>query len=161
MDNSPSSNNPAPGTPAPTPAPASVSGSSHIAPPGLSGSAPELSQLQSQVESLRSLVGSLLIFVIVVSGTLNIYFWRQYRVSKADLEAIRPQAAMMISQYTTNSGPAIDDLLRRIQEYGRTHPDFAPIIMKYQLNQTPTGAPPAKAAAPAPTPAATPGAPKK
>lgn len=102
--------------------------------------------LQAQIDSLRSLVNTILVLVIVVSGTLNIYFWRQFRSSKTDLTNISQQASVVVKEYEAKNGPAIDEFLRKIAEYGRTHPDFEPIMKKYQLNQLK----PAPAAAPAP-----------
>ncbi len=99
------------------------------------------SDLQSQVDSLRSLVNTLLVLALVISGTLNIYFLRQYRNAKADLSAIRPQASAMVAEYEKTTGPAMDEFIRKITEYGKTHADFAPIMNKYQLNKTaPAGA---------------------
>ncbi len=109
--------------------------------------------LQAQVDALRHLVVSMLILVIVMSGTLNIYLLRQWRSTNKDLAAIRPQAAQMIAEYQKVSGPLMTDFLKKITEYGRTHPDFAPILAKYGLKAaTPTNFP-------APTPA--PAVPKK
>jgi hypothetical protein len=113
-------------------------------------SQPVSEDLQAQVTSLRSLVNTLLILVIVVSGTLNIYFWRQYRTSKGDLNAINQQAPTIINDYNTKQGPMMDEFIKKIAEYGRTHPDFAPIMTKYGLNQykAGTGAPPVSASPP-------------
>ncbi len=98
-------------------------------------SQPGAGDLQAQIDSLRSLVNTMLILLIVVSGTLNIYFWRQFRSSKADLNTISQTALPAINEYTSKGGPAIDEFLRKVVDYGKTHPDFAPIMTKYQLNQ--------------------------
>lgn len=100
--------------------------------------------LQAQIDSLRSLINTILVLVIVVSGTLNIYFWRQFRSSKTDLNNIVQQASVVVKEYDTKNGPAVDEFLKRITEYGRTHPDFEPIMKKYQLNQVKPAAAPAK-----------------
>ena len=63
------------------------------------------SDLQAQFESLRQLITSVLILVIVISGTLNIYLLRQWRTTSKDLAGIRPQAAQMIAEYQKVSGP--------------------------------------------------------
>ncbi|HOX56512.1 MAG TPA: hypothetical protein P5205_06490 [Candidatus Paceibacterota bacterium] len=104
--------------------------------------------LQAQHDSLRHLVVSILILVIVISGTLNIFLLRQWRSSSKDLAAIRPQAAQMINDYQKVSGPLMTDFIKKITEYGRVHPDFAPILAKYNLKPAiPTNLPPV---APAP-----------
>ena len=60
--------------------------------------------LQAQYEALRHLVVSILILVVVISGTLNIYFLRQWRSTSKDLASIRPQAAQMSVSLCTRPG---------------------------------------------------------
>ena len=104
---------------------------------------PNANVLQTQHDALRHLVVSMLILVVVISGTLNIYLLRQWRSTSKDLAAIRPQASQMITEYQKVSGPLMDNFVKKISEYGRTHPDFAPIMAKYGLKPaTPTNLPP-------------------
>ena len=110
--------------------------------------------LQAQCDALRHLITSVLILVIVISGTLNIYLLRQWRTTSKDLAAIRPQAAQMIAEYQQKSGPLMNDFVNKITEYGRTHPDFAPILAKYNIK--PVAATGVPATARTPTPAAKP-----
>lgn len=112
------------------------------------------SDLQAQVEALQHLVNSVLILVVVLSGTLNIYFLRQWRTVSKDLAGVRPQASQMIAEYQKVSAPLMNDFVRRITDYGRTHPDFAPILAKYNLKPATTTNTPA-------APASRPAAPKK
>ncbi len=105
--------------------------------------------LQAQVDALRNLLNTVLVLALVVSGTLNIYFLRQYRNAKGDLRSIQTQATAMVAEYEKTTGPAMDEFIRKVTEYGRTHSDFAPIMNKYQLNKSAsTGAAPATAVAP-------------
>jgi len=107
--------------------------------------------LQAQYDALRHLVVSMLILVVVISGTLNIYLLRQWRSTSKDLAAIRPQAVQMVAEYQNKSGPLMNDFIKKVTEYGRTHPDFAPILAKYSLKPSaPTNAPPPPPAATAP-----------
>ncbi len=112
---------------------------------------PAANDLREQYEALRHLVVSLLILVIIISGTLNIYLLRQYRTVSKDLAGIRPQAAQMIAEYQKVSGPLMNDFVKKITEYGRTHPDFAPVLAKYGLK--PAGPTNLVPISPAPAPA--------
>ena len=94
---------------------------------------PNASDLQTQYDDLRHLLVSLLILVVVISGTFNIYLLRQWRSMSRDLAAIRPQAAQMIAEYQKVSGPLMNDFIKKVTEYGRSHPDFAPILAKYGI----------------------------
>ena len=104
---------------------------------------PDPMDLQAQYDALRHLVVSLLILVVVISGTLNIYLLRQWRSTSKDLAGIRPQASQMIADYQKTSGPVMQEFVKRITDYGKTHPDFAPVLAKYGLKpSTPTNAAP-------------------
>ena len=59
----------------------------------------DASDLQAQFDQLRHLIASVLILVIVISGTLGIYLLRQWQSSRKDLATIRPQASQMIAEY--------------------------------------------------------------
>jgi hypothetical protein len=94
---------------------------------------PELGDLQAQCDSLQQLVSSLLLVLIVISGTLSIFLLRQWRFVKADLDERTPQAAQMLMEHTNNFA-VTQDFVKKVAEYGRTHPDFGPIVAKYHLN---------------------------
>ncbi|SRR6266446_2139511 len=113
---------------------------------------PDLTELQEQYENLKSLVVSILLLVVVLSLTANIYLLRQVRHASADLSAIPPQARQMIADYNRVNAPAVRDFLNKITEYGRTHPDFVPILTKYGLKPAPAPGAPAGTATPPATP---------
>ena len=118
---------------------------------GKTAAEPSLAELQNQMSALRHLVISVLILLVVISGTFSIYLLRQWRTTHKDLAAFRPQATQIISEYQRVSAPAMGDFVKKVTEYGRTHPDFAPVLVKYGLK--PGGAPgaaPANAIAPPP-----------
>lgn len=114
--------------------------------------------LQAQYDALQHLVVSTLILVVVISGTLNIYFLRQWRTASRDLAAIRPQASQMIAEYQKVSAPLMNDFVKKVTEYGKTHPDFAPILAKYNLK--PAASASATTTSPATAPATAPKAKK-
>jgi hypothetical protein len=100
--------------------------------------------LREQVESLRHLVGSMLILLVVVSGTLTIFLLREMKNISTQLDAYRPGATNMIALYQKQQGPAMDDFINKLRQYGQTHKDFDIILTKWNLKGgVPTGAPPA------------------
>ena len=108
----------------------------------------DANDLRTQYDQLRQLVASVLILVIVISGTLGIYLLRQWQSSRKDLATIRPQASQMIAEYQ-KSGPLMSEFVKQISDYGRTHPDFAPVLAKYGLRPAgPTNTPPAAIGSP-------------
>lgn len=112
--------------------------------------APEPADWQEQRARLERQINFLLVALVIVSGTLTVFLWRQVRYAKRDLEMLRPVAAQVIQEFNQKK-PEVDAFIARLFEYGRAHADFAPIINKYQIKPL-TGAPPAAVTAP---PAAT------
>ena len=112
---------------------------------------PEPNDLQEQYESLRHLVVSALVLILVVSGTFDLYLWRQVRFANMDLAQARPQSQQVAAELNKVSGPVIQDFARKLLDYGKKNPDFAPILAKYRLSDV-VGKAPAAMAAPAGAP---------
>ena len=109
----------------------------------------------ADLQSVRHLIVSVLMLVLVVSGTLNIYLWRQYRSIQAELRPIQPQASQILGE-ANRLNTIAGDVARKFLDFGRTHPDFMPILNKYGIKAAgPTGAPPTTLTAP-PVPAPAP-----
>jgi hypothetical protein len=111
------------------------------------GPAGEPADWQEQRARLERQLSFLLVALFIVSGTLTVFLWRQVRYAKRDLETLRPVAAQLIQEFNQKK-PEVDAFIGRLFEYGRAHPDFAPIINKYNITPI-TGAPPASATSPA------------
>jgi hypothetical protein len=92
----------------------------------------EAGDLQAQFESLRHLIVSILILLIIVSGTFTIYLLRQWRSTTTDLAIYGPQVKQVMAEYTRISVP-MNEFVKQLVEYGRTHPDFAPVLSKYGI----------------------------
>ena len=105
----------------------------------------ELQELRAQCQSLRQIISALLVLVLIVTGSLDIYLLRQWRTVRGDLQRRGPQITQFVSEYNRVSAPAIADFIKKLNDYERTHPDFTQILLKYHLKD------PAAAAAPAAT----------
>ena len=103
-----------------------------------------LAEVKAQYDSLHSLLVSLLLLVIVISGTFWIFLMRQVKTAKTDLNMVRIGYTNAAVQFE-RTRPIIDETVKRLQEFGRTNADFAPVLAKYNLTSTATSAPPAKA----------------
>ena len=118
----------------------------------------EPADLPSQFDALRHFVLSVLILVIVVSGTLNIYLLYQFKAAGRELNTVRPLVQNLQNTYNNGDGPVIQRFVLQSIEYGKTHPDFNPYLDKYGLRPPPGTAAPAPVPPPAtkaPTPAPT------
>jgi hypothetical protein len=92
----------------------------------------QLDALREEYDSLRQLVSTLLLVLLLVSGTLTIFLGRQWRFTKNEIEMLTPQASQILTDYNRNV-PLMQDFVRKLNDYGQTHTDFAPIVAKYRL----------------------------
>ena len=92
---------------------------------------PDVNELQAQCNWLRKQVQIILVLLILVSGIFALFLQRQNKYAALDVAGVRP----MIEDYNKNQAPMMDDFIKRLADYGRTHPDFAAISTKYGLNQ--------------------------
>jgi hypothetical protein len=126
---------------------------------------PELSELQAQCDSLRHVVFSLLVLVLIVCGSLDLFLLRQVKYVREELQGARPQITQMVAEYNKGTAPAIQNLIKQLTDFAHTHPDFTPTLAKYGISaaSATTPAAPGKSApvTTAPAPTATKAAPKK
>jgi hypothetical protein len=102
----------------------------------------DLQELEDQCRSLQSLVFGLLVLMLIISGTMCIYLRRQVKNTSADLEGFRAQATNVIAA-AQKSGPAVDDFIRKLSDFGKTHSDFGAVLARYGVKPAPTtSAPP-------------------
>lgn len=112
--------------------------------------------LQEQLDALQRTVVIALVLMIILSGALNLFLLRQVKFSRTDLANTKPQATALINDYT-KAMPMMNEFVNRVREYGRTHPDYMPILVKYGVVTTGTNQAPGvlspvpKPAAPVPT----------
>jgi hypothetical protein len=110
---------------------------------------PTLVELTDEIVALRHQVFTLLLALIVVSGTLTVYLYRQARLTGKDIEALRPQA-MPVIQVFNQSRQKMDIFINQLAAFGSTHPDFQQqVLRKYNIVLPP----PATTSPPAATPA--------
>jgi hypothetical protein len=104
-------------------------------------------ELMDQIVALRHQVFTLLLALVVVSGTLTVVLYRQAKLTGRDIDAIKPQATKIIQAFAQRRA-GMENFVKQLTAYGSTHPDFQPILLKYGI-------------VPQAQPAATPVAPKK
>src|SRR5882762_2864487 len=89
--------------------------------------------VKQQCAALQRQVTTLLLALVVVSGTLSVFLWRQARYARADLEAVKQPAAQIIQAFNKQDKAYMDNFVARLADYGRTHPDFVPTLNKYKI----------------------------
>ena len=95
--------------------------------------------LSNRVTSLERQVTILLVALVLVSGTLGIFFYRQASNLNKDYDAVAPQARQVLDVYSKNQ-QGIQRLLTSLVQYSQTHKDIVPLLERNGL-LAPTGAP--------------------
>ena len=91
----------------------------------------------SEIAALRSQVFTLLVALIVVSGTLTVFLYRQSSLAGKD-----ELQAEQLNQNLTKNEAGLNTFLGQLVEYGKAHPDFsAQVLKKYGLSAAPGGGP--------------------
>jgi hypothetical protein len=112
-------------------------------------SQPQPADLRAQVDSLAQMVSSLLVLTIILSGTLNIFFWHQYQAKRAEVNILN----QFINEFN-NTQQIRKEFVARLLDFEKKNPDFSPIVQKYNLRDAlPALAPSSPASAPAKPPA--------
>jgi hypothetical protein len=112
---------------------------------------PERADADAAHRCLQSQLNVMLAILVLLSGTVCAYFYRQLTYSRKDLDLFRPQAQQAIEAYERDK-PILNDFLKKMTDYAATHPDFMPIAVKYGLANPPpaTASPPSAAPQTAP-----------
>jgi hypothetical protein len=77
---------------------------------------------------------TLLLFgLVVLSGTLSVFLWRQSHYARADLDAANTQLLPVVQSYKQNEKPLYDKLDAQLADYARTHADFAQLLSQFRI----------------------------
>ena len=102
---------------------------------------PVQTDLMDQIVALRHQVFTLLLVLVVVSGTLTVVLYRQAKLTGRDIAIIKPQATQIIAAFKRDL-PLMENFVKQLTAYGVTHPDFQPILKKYGIVATQPAATP-------------------
>jgi hypothetical protein len=100
----------------------------------------EISELKGMCAELQSQVHTSRVVLLVVIGSLCLFFWREASFNGRIARQLEPQVlqANQIANALSKQGSSFDKQLQAIQaavarlvEYGRTHPDYVSILNKH------------------------------
>jgi hypothetical protein len=97
-----------------------------------STNASEMTELREQCALLSRQVSTLLLALVVTSVTFAGFVGLQVRRIGKDLDAVRPQARQ-ITEASAKEMPVLQNFFSKLADYGKTHPEFQPIVTKYGL----------------------------
>jgi type II secretory pathway component PulF len=86
----------------------------------------------NEIAALKNQVFTLLVALIVVSGTLTVYLYRQVSLAGKDLTQ-----GQQLSNVLSQNEAAVSTFVTRLVSYGEKHPDFQPVLKKYGIAPVP------------------------
>lgn len=95
----------------------------------IESSDPLVSDLKDQVAALQRQAFSLLLALIVVSGTLTVYLYRQASMEGKDLDSLKQQGVPIINAFNQNKAGMVK-FLDQLNAYGQTHPDIEQLLIR-------------------------------
>src|SRR3954471_16258901 len=104
--------------------------SEHDLPAGFADSKIDLLEHYDQ---LRQLFVAALVAMLILSVGVNYFLFQQKSFVQKDLETVRPQLSLLLANYQKVEDPQIKSFVNALVGYGRTHPDFNPILAKYKI----------------------------
>lgn len=114
------------------------------------------------LEDWRRIFLIALVAALIMGLSLNFFLIKQMGFLRKDLETVRPQLEQVLANYQKIEDPQIKGFINALVAYGRTHPDFNPILAKYKIApDTHSGLAPMPTIAPITTLTPAPVSPKK
>ncbi|HEU6447844.1 MAG TPA: hypothetical protein VFV23_05355 [Verrucomicrobiae bacterium] len=96
--------------------------------------------LHEQIAGLQRQVFSLLLALVVLSGTLVVYLYYQSHIMEKDVNNLHAQAKPVMDWVAQNQ-TGVEKFKADLVTYSKTHPEFLPILKKYGYTPTNTAAP--------------------
>jgi len=87
-----------------------------------------LTDNNNEIAALKNQVFTLLVALIVISGTLTVYLYRQVSLTRKDIAQMDTAIQM-----GNRNAVAIDTFVGRLVAYGQKHPDYQPVLKKYGI----------------------------
>ncbi len=81
-----------------------------------------------EIAALKNQVFTLLVALIVVSGTLTVYLYRQVSLASKDLAEGQKVHEVLVQRES-----AVSNFINELVAYGQKHPDFVPVLKKYGI----------------------------
>jgi type II secretory pathway component PulF len=86
----------------------------------------------AEITALKNQLFTLLVALIVVSGTLTVYLYRQVSMAGKDLA----QGEQLKSALEKREVP-VENFVNELVAYGEKHPEFVPVLKKYGIAPVP------------------------
>jgi hypothetical protein len=100
----------------------------------ISDNIPDNNNYAAEISALKNQVFTLLLALVVVSGTLTVYLYREATNANKDVQ--------QLNAAVTQQEGSINNFVGSLVAYGNKHPDFLPVLKKYGIVPAPGGGSP-------------------
>jgi hypothetical protein len=105
-------------------------------PAGSSEPEPEDSEavvdLGQQLFTLKTMLVMTLVALLVLSAAVNLFLYKQMRMTRAVLNDLRPKVGQVYSEFRKVREPAVKNFIGALQTFSSTNRSFQPILEKYR-----------------------------
>jgi predicted PurR-regulated permease PerM len=110
---------------------------------------PDVEALERAVRSLRAQFIALLVVLLVLSGSFNLFLLRQFKMVRAQVSEL----GQLVDEYEKKRAPYMNAFVNELRKFSKSYPDYIAVLTNYvPLTETNI---------PAPTPAPAPALPAK
>ena len=88
-----------------------------------------LAALQQAYQSLRTLIHTVLVILLVLTWSVNIFLLKQLSLVRNEVD----ERQRFVAEYEKNTVPLMSEFLIRLQGFTKTNPDFTNILHKYWM----------------------------
>jgi len=85
--------------------------------------------LQQAYQSLRTLLHTVLVILLVLTWSVNIFLLKQLSLVRNEVA----ERQRFVTEYEKNTVPLMSEFLTRLQGFTKTNPDFTNILHKYWM----------------------------
>ena len=89
--------------------------------------------MQQQCQDLRVLLNAACVALLFLTLGVNVFVGKQTRVVRDQLGELRPKFNKIESEFQKIREPEYRRFSGRLQQYAMTHPDFQPLLARYQV----------------------------
>ena len=97
--------------------------------PELPSQTTALESLQQAYQSLRTLIDTVLMILLVLTWSVNIFLLKQLSLVRNEVA----ERQRFVTEYEKNTVPLMSEFLTRLQGFTKTNPDFTNILHKYWM----------------------------
>lgn len=87
--------------------------------------------MQHEFQTLKNLFLAVLVLLVVLSGSVDLYLWRQVSVQRRQNMDNQAKVNAFLDEFKRNNLSSMISFVSSLSTFARSNPDVAPILQKY------------------------------